>query len=83
MTPIDGWLTPLQVVKTDEELVKLRENFALTDIGHGAARHAVQAGRREIDVWVAIESAIQHVARQRIPDGNDCVVRYRQNNIGG
>jgi len=83
VTPIDGWLTSLQVVKTDEELVKLRENFALTDIGHGAARRAVQAGQREIDVWVEIESAIQHAAGQRVPVGNDCVVGYRQNNSGG
>lgn len=83
MAPVDGWLTPLQAVKTDEELAKLRENFALTDIGHAAARRAVRSGQREIDVWVAIESAIQQAAGQRVPVGNDCVVGYRQDNSGG
>ena len=83
VVPVDGWLTPLRAIKTDEELVKLRENFALTDVGHAAARRAVAAGQREIDVWVALESAIQQAAGQRVPVGNDCVVGYRQNNIGG
>jgi len=80
---IDGWLRPLREVKTDEELAKLRENFALTDSGHAAARRAVRAGQREIDVWTALESAIQQAAGQRVPVGNDCVVGYRQDNSGG
>lgn len=80
---IDGWLEPLRMVKTAEEIAKLRANFALTDIGHAAARTATQVGQREIDVWTAIHSAIQQSAGQRIPLGNDCVVGYRENNIGG
>ncbi len=83
VTTIDGWLLPLQTVKTAEELDKLRANFALTDIGHAAARAAVWPGQREIDVWTAIEEAIQRAAGQRVPVGNDCVVGYRQNNVGG
>lgn len=83
LVSIDGWLDPLRRVKTAEELAKLRENFALTDIGHAAARQAVQAGRREIDVWTAVHSAIQQAAGRRVPLGNDCVVGYRQANIGG
>jgi Xaa-Pro aminopeptidase len=81
--PIDGLLDPLRVVKTAEEIEALRQTFALTDIGHAAARRATQAGQREIDVWTAIHSAIQQAAGQRVPLGNDCVVSYRQNNIGG
>ena len=81
--PIDGWLEPLRMIKTNEELVKLRENFALTDIGHGVARRAVAAGKREIDVWTEIHGAIQQAAGRRVPLGNDCVVGYRENNIGG
>jgi len=83
ITPIDGWLVPLRMIKTAEELQKLRENFALTDIGHEAARKAVQAGKREIDVWTEIHAAVQQAAGRRVPLGNDCVVGYRQNNIGG
>lgn len=82
-TPVDGWLEPLRMIKMGEELVKLRENFALADLGQAAARRAVAAGRREIDVWTEIHSAIQQAAGQRVPLGNDCVVGYRQNNIGG
>lgn len=80
---IDGWLAPLRMVKTDEELSKLRENFRLTDIGHAAARSAVVAGAREIDVWEAARTAVEQAAGCRVPMGNDCIVGYRQENIGG
>jgi len=80
---IDGWLTPLRRVKTAEELAKLRENFQLADVGHAAARLAVQVGASEIDVWCAAETAVQRAAGCRVPLGNDCVVGYRENNIGG
>lgn len=81
--PIDGWLEPLRMVKTGEELAKLRDNFALTDLGHATARQTVAAGQREIDVWTAMHNAIQQKAGHRVPFGNDCVVGYRQANIGG
>ena len=80
---IDDWLDPLRAVKTAEEIAKLRQNFALTDVGHAAAREAVRAAGREIDVWAAVQSAIVRAAGQRVPLGNDCVVGYRENNIGG
>jgi Xaa-Pro aminopeptidase len=40
-------------------------------------------GAREIDVWVAIHSAIQREAGCRVPLGNDCVAGTRLANIGG
>ena len=83
IVPIDGWLEPLRMIKTGEELQKLRDNFALTDIGHAAARKGVRAGRREIDVWNDIHSAVQQAAGKRVPLGNDLVVGYRQANGGG
>ncbi len=81
--PMDGWLVPLRMVKTQQELTKLRENFALTELGHAAARKATQAGKREIDVWTEIHSAVQQAAGKRVAFGNDCVVGYRNANIGG
>ncbi len=83
MQAIDGWLGVLRMVKTPEELTKLRANFALTDIGHAAARRAVQPGQREIDIWTEIHSAVERAAGHRVPLGNDCVVGSRQTNIGG
>jgi Xaa-Pro dipeptidase len=80
---IDGWLEPLRMIKTEEELAKLRRNFALTDLGHAAARKAVAVGQREIDVWNALFASIQEAAGRRVPVGNDCVVGRRQQNIGG
>lgn len=80
---IDGWLEPLRMIKTGEELAKLRENFGLTNLGQATARQAVQAGRREIDIWTAVHTAIEQAAGQRVPLGNDCVVGHRQANIGG
>jgi Xaa-Pro aminopeptidase len=83
VTAADGWLDPLRLVKTPEELTKLRRAFALTDLAHAAAKSAARAGAREIDVWTAAHSAVQQAAGGRIPFGNDCVVSYRENNIGG
>jgi Xaa-Pro aminopeptidase len=80
---IDGWLKPHQMIKTEAEIAALRASFALTDVGHHAARGAVRAGRREIDVWTDVEAAIQRAAGRRLSLGNDCVVGYRQNNVGG
>jgi Xaa-Pro dipeptidase len=83
LAAIDGWLEPLRMIKTEEEIAKLRRNFALTDIGHAAARAATVAGAREIDVWNAVTVAIQAAAGKRVPIGNDCMVGTRQQNIGG
>jgi Xaa-Pro aminopeptidase len=83
IAPIDTWLDAFRRIKTPEELQKMRDNFRLTDIGHAAARAAVKAGNREIDVWNAAHYAIEKAAGQRVPLGNDCVVGYRQDNIGG
>jgi Xaa-Pro dipeptidase len=80
---IDGWLEPLRAVKTAEEIDLLRRNFALTDAGHAAARGAVIAGKREIDVWNAAHGAIQSKAGRVVPLGNDCVAGHRKQNIGG
>jgi Xaa-Pro aminopeptidase len=80
---IDGWLEPFRAVKTAEEIDLLHRNFALTDIGHAAARAAVAPGKREIDIWNAAHGAIQAKAGRRVPIGNDCVVGSREQNIGG
>jgi Xaa-Pro dipeptidase len=79
---IDGWLDPLRQVKTGEELAKMRENFALIDLAQAAAREAVQPGRREIDVWLAIQSALQRAAGRTLPLGNDCTVGRRAHGGG-
>ena len=79
----DGWLLPLRAIKTPEEIEKLKASFALTDLGHKIAREVAQNGMREIDIWTAVHSAIERAAGRRVPLGNDCVVGYRDVNIGG
>lgn len=82
----DGWVSELRICKTDEEIAILRRTFALTDVGHAAARQAVAVGQREIDVWGATHAAMNSHAGYRVPLGNDCIVTYRSgegNNIGG
>lgn len=80
---IDRWLAPFRMIKTEEEIKKLRENFDLTEVGQSAARRAVQVGLREIDIWNVAHNAIEKKAGRRIPLGNDCVVGHREANIGG
>lgn len=84
IVPIDRWLAPLRMIKTPEEIAKLRRNFELTDLGHRIAAKATRPGAREIDVWMAIHDAVNREVGYRVPLGNDCVVEYRDpNNIGG
>ncbi len=79
---LDGWLKPLRMIKTDEEIVKLRRSFELADIGFAAAKKAAIIGAQEIEIWMAFQSAISIAAGARCVVGNDCTVGYRQNNIG-
>jgi len=83
IVPMDGWFEPLRMVKTAEELAKMRAAFALSDLAHMTVQPATRVGVREIDVWAAAHGAVQQKAGQRIAFGNDCVVSYRENNIGG
>ncbi len=83
ITPIDDWLVPLRMIKTDEELKKLRHNFALTDYGHQIVQQTLQAGKSEIDIWMDVHSAINRRLGYLVPLGNDCVSSSRQENIGG
>ena len=75
--PIDGWLSPLRIIRTGEELVKMRENFALIGAAQAACKEAVRPGRSELDVWHAIHSTLQNQAGVTLPLGNDCVVGRR------
>ena len=78
----DGWLKPLRMIKNDEEIARIRATCALTDLGHAAARQSVAPGMREIDVWMAVQSAINRAAGHRVPLGNDCTAGTRAFNIG-
>lgn len=77
LQPIDNWLTPLRIVRTDEELDKMRQNFAFIAVGQAAAKTAVRPGNSELDVWYAIHTAMQEAAQATLPLGNDCTVGRR------
>ncbi len=74
---IDGWLDPLRLTRTAEELDKMRENFALIDVAHSVCDEAVRPGNLELDVWHAIHVALQNSAEMTLPLGNDCTVGRR------
>lgn len=82
-TTTDGLLEPLRMVKTEEELIALREAFRLTDVGFRIAEEHIQSGAREIDIWTAVQGGVEREVGARVALGNDCVVGSRQNNIGG
>lgn len=75
--PIDELLIPLRIIRTTEELIKMRQNFALIEIAQNAARDTVEAGKLELDVWYAIHQAMQTAAKETLPLGNDCTVGRR------
>ncbi len=76
-TSIDGWLDPLRLIRTPEEIEKMQQNFDLIAIGQAAAKEAVQPGNLELDVWYAIHAAMQKAAQSTLPLGNDCTVGRR------
>lgn len=81
--PLDHALRPLRMVKTEEELVKLRQAFMLADVGYAAAQAVIRPGIREIDVWGELTSAIMRADGARVALGNDCTAGTRDFNIGG
>jgi Xaa-Pro aminopeptidase len=80
--PIDGWLAPLRAIKTPDEVAKLRQAFALTDLGHQTARTTTQIGASEIEVWTAVRAAIERAAGQPLNIGHDCIASSHAVNIG-
>ena len=74
---IDDWLTPLRIIRTDEEIVKMRENFELIEVAQAVAKTAVKPGNLELDVWHAIHAAMQQAAGETLYLGNDCTVGRR------
>ena len=79
---LEDRLLPLRAVKTEEELVRIREGFRLVTIGHDAGRNAVRKGQREIDVWTEVQTAVEREAGMWMQMGNDCIVGHRPSNMG-
>lgn len=77
LQPVDDWLTLLRIIRTEEELDKMRQNFKLIEVGQAAAKTAVRPGNSELDVWYAIHIAMQEAAQMTLPLGNDCTVGRR------
>ncbi len=44
LVPCDGWLKPLRMIKSKEEIALMRATCALADVGHATAREAVAPG---------------------------------------
>jgi len=81
--PIDELITPLRVIKTEEEIAILQRNFDLTGIGQAAARAAVRPGVTEMEVWNAATGAMESAAGERLGLGNDFTSGRREGNVGG
>ena len=71
---LNNSLTPLRMIKSAEELGKLKHAFELAAAGHAAARQSVRAGLREIDIWNNIHAAIQRRAGERVALVRRCCV---------
>ncbi|HEX2979395.1 MAG TPA: Xaa-Pro peptidase family protein [Anaerolineaceae bacterium] len=81
--PIDGWFNAVRAVKTSEEIEKIRASLRLSRVGHAAARGLQLAGQREIDVWTAVQSAVEREAGEQLALGNNCFVGRRAEGGGG
>lgn len=70
---IDDELNRARSVKTGEEVEQLRRCAALTAVGQAAALEAIQVGRRELEAFAAIRSAMEVDAGQRLPLTGDLI----------
>ena len=77
LVAIDEWLKPLRLTRTDEELAKMRRNFALIDAAQAVCDDLVVPGNLELDVWHGIQAAMQYAAGETLFLGNDCTVGRR------
>jgi Xaa-Pro aminopeptidase len=59
-------LDDLRAVKSDEEIVLIREACRITDAGTEAFRDHLQAGQTELELAVAVESAIKRAGTHRL-----------------
>lgn len=77
VVPIDGWLVPMRMIRTGEEIAIMRQNFDLITQAQAVCPTAVQPGRTELDVWHAIQTSLQSAAGETLFLGNDCTVGRR------
>jgi Xaa-Pro dipeptidase len=72
------------LVKTEEEVTRLRRAIALTDVGQDAARRFLQPGLTEIALFAAVRGAMEQAAGCRLPVAGDLVAGIgRTANAGG
>ncbi|MGH2345244.1 MAG: M24 family metallopeptidase, partial [Chloroflexota bacterium] len=77
-------LAAARLVKTEEEIARLRRAIALTDIGQDAVRRALQPGMTEIALFAAVRGAMEQAAGCRLPIAGDLVAgAERTANAGG
>jgi Xaa-Pro aminopeptidase len=83
-----GDATPAQaaarLVKTEDEITRLRRAVDLTAVGQQAARRLLRPGMTEIELFAGLRGAMERAAGRRLPLAGDLVAgAARTANVGG
>ena len=83
LVPIDGALAPLRMRQDRRGAGQAAPELRAHRHWPGRrARRLCAPGATELDVWAAMQGAIQRAAGQRVPLGNDCTVGRRGHSGG-
>jgi Xaa-Pro aminopeptidase len=80
---VTGAIAALRRHKDQDEIALIHECIHVTEVGHRAAREAVRVGARELDVYHAVQAAIEDTFGQAVYLMGDFVGGTRAQKIGG
>jgi Xaa-Pro dipeptidase len=76
-------LAEARLVKTSDEIARLRRAIDLTTVGMDAAHRLLQPGMTENGLFAGIRGAMEEAAGQRLPVGGDLVAGVQRTAQGG
>lgn len=83
LKPVDRDLEALRVVKTQEEIAKLRAVVRLCDQAQALTRDVLRGGLTELEMWGAMKARLEAAAGVRLPILADFVGGVRTAEVGG
>jgi Xaa-Pro aminopeptidase len=80
---LDQQIDPLRLIKTAQEIEKIRAALRLADLAQFEIRKHLQPGVTELELWTLVKSKVELQAGCRVPVLADLVAGVRTADIGG
>lgn len=83
LLPIDEDLPRLRILKTAQEIGRIRASLELCDLGQAYIRDHVAPGMTELDLWTGMKGHLEIAAGSRLPVVADLIAGARAGGIEG